>query len=70
MAQTKAIFDAIPSQLAHHDKKIKYSSLGEGDRFSSYKDAIRWIDDSMVGSLCTGTDQTDLFGEFTVQPSK
>ena len=70
VAEAKAIFDAIPSQLAHHDKKIKYSSLGEGDRFSSYKDAIRWIDDSMVGSLCSGTDQPDLFGEFTVQPSK
>ena len=70
VAEAKAIFDAIPSQLAHHDKKIKYSSLGEGDRFSSYKDAIRWIDDSMVGTLCAGTDQPDLFGEFTVQPSK
>ena len=70
VAEAKAIFDSIPSQLAHHDKKIKYSSLGEGDRFSSYKDAIRWIDDSMVGSLCAGTDQPDLFGEFTVQPSK
>ena len=70
VAETKAIFDAIPSQLAHHDKKIKYSSLGEGDRFSSYKDAIRWIDDSMVGTLSSGTDQPDLFGEFTVQPSK
>ncbi len=70
VAEAKAIFDSIPSQLAHHDKKIKYSSLGEGDRFSSYKDAIRWIDDSMVGTLCAGTDQPDLFGEFTVQPSK
>ena len=70
VAEAKAIFDAIPSQLAHHDKKIKYSSLGEGDRFSCYKDAIHWIDDSMVGTLCAGTDQPDLFGEFTVQPSK
>lgn len=69
-AEARAIFDSIPSQLAHHDKKIKYSSLGEGDRFSSYKDAVRWIDDSMVGSLCVGTDQPALFGEFTVQPSK
>ncbi len=70
VAEAKAIFDSIPSQLAHHDKKIKYSSLGEGDRFSSYKDAIRWIGDSMVGTLCAGTDQPDLFGEFTVDPSK
>ncbi len=70
IAEAKAVFDSIPSQLAHHDKKIKYSSLGEGDRFSSYKDAIRWIDDSMVGSLCVGTDQPELFGEFTIRPTK
>ena len=24
VAEAKAIFDTIPSQLAHHDKKIKY----------------------------------------------
>ena len=70
VAEARAIFDAIPSQLAHHDKKIKYSSLGEGDRFTSYKDAIHWISDSMVGSLCEGTNQPELFGGFSVQPSK
>lgn len=70
VAEAKAIFDSIPSLLAHHDKKIKYSSLNEGDRFSSYKDAVRWIDASMVGTICSGTDEPDLFGGFTVQPSK
>ena len=70
VAEARAIFDAIPSQLAHHDKKIKYSSLGEGDRFTSYKDAIHWISDSMVGSLCEGTNQPELFGGFSVQPSR
>lgn len=51
IAEATAIFDAIPAQLSHHDKKIKYSSLKQGDRFSSYKDALHWIQDSMVGSL-------------------
>ena len=40
VAEATSIFNAIPSQLSHHDKKIKYSSLGEGDRFSCYRDAI------------------------------
>ncbi|MBQ6780684.1 MAG: ATP-binding protein [Treponema sp.] len=70
VAEATAIFNSIPSLLAHHDKKIKYSSLGEGDRFSSYKDAIHWIADSMVGNLCVGTDEPDIFAGFTVQPSK
>ena len=70
VAEATAIFNSIPSQLAHHDKKIKYSSLSEGDRFTSYKDAIHWIDDSMVGNLCIGTENPDYFGGFTLQPSK
>ena len=70
VAEATAIFNSIPALLAHHDKKIKYSSLGEGDRFSSYKDAIHWIADSMVGNLCVGTDEPDVFTGFTIQPSK
>ena len=27
VAEARAIFDSIPEQLSHHDKKIKYSSL-------------------------------------------
>ena len=70
VAEATAIFNAIPSLLAHHDKKIKYSSLGEGDRFSSYRNAIHWIEDSMVGALCIGTDEPDVFAGFSIQPSK
>lgn len=66
----KQLLYSIPSLLAHHDKKIKYSSLGEGDRFSSYKDAVHWVSDSMVGSICMGTDAPDIFAGFMVQPSK
>ena len=70
VAEATAIFNAIPSQLAHHDKKIKYSSLQEGDRFSSYKDAINWINDSMVGCLCYGLDEPTIFDGFSLQVDK
>ena len=70
VAEATAVFNAIPAQLAHHDKKIKYSSLDEGDRFTSYKDAIYWINDSMVGNICIGTDAPDIFGGFTLKPNK
>ena len=72
VAEATAIFNAIPSQLSHHDKKIKYSSLETGDRFSSYKEALFWIADSMVGNLCVGIDfdGPSVFGDFSVQPSR
>ena len=70
IAEATAIFDSIPAMLSHHDKKIKYSSLSEGDRFSDYKDAIHWLDDSMVGNIAIGTDSPDILGGFTLKPSK
>ena len=70
IAEATSVFNSIPSQLAHHDKKIKYSSLSEGDRFSSYKDAVHWIDDSMVGNIAVATDSPEYFGEFELKISK
>jgi uncharacterized protein len=70
VAEALALFNAIPSQLAHHDKKIKYSSLGEGDRFSCYRDALNWISESMVGSLCYGVDEPNVFDGFSLQSDK
>lgn len=70
VAEATAVFNAIPSQLSHHDKKIKYSSLEEGDRFSSYKDAIHWIEESMVGNLSVGIDAPESLGDYSLQISK
>lgn len=70
VAEATAVFNAIPSQLSHHDKKIKFAALKEGGRFSGYSDAIYWIGDSMVGNLCYGTDSPGRFGEFSLQLSK
>ena len=71
VAEARAIFDAIPVMLSHHDKKIKYSALGQGDRFSvSYSNALHWISESMVGSLCYGVEEPVLFEGFSIEPSK
>ena len=70
VAEATAIFNAIPSNLSHHDKKIKFSALDEGDRFSSYKDAINWINDSMVGRICYGLDEPTIFDGFSLQVNK
>ena len=70
VAEATAVFNAIPSQLSHHDKKIKFAALKDGGRFSAYADAIYWIGDSMVGNLCYAADAPGRFGEFSLQPSK
>ena len=71
VAEARAIFDAIPVMLSHHDKKIKYSALGQGDRFSvSDSNALHWISESMVGSLCYGVEEPVLFEGFSIEPSK
>lgn len=70
VAEATALFNAIPSLLSHHDKKIKYSSLNQGDRFSCYRDALDWINDSMVGTLCYGLDQPMTFDGFFLQSEK
>lgn len=70
VAQATALFDAIPSLLSHHDKKIKYSSLGKGDRFSSYQDAVFWMGDSMVANLCYAVDAPEIFGDFMIEQAK
>lgn len=69
-AKATAPFNAIPSQLAHHGKKIKYSSLGEGERFSCYGDALAWISESMFGSLCYGAKEPSLFDGFSPKRAK
>ncbi len=70
VAEATAIFNAIPANLSHHDKKIKFSALDEGDRFSCYKNAINWINDSMVGKICYGLDEPTIFDGFSLQFNK
>ena len=70
VSEATAIFQNIPSQLAHHDKKIKFSSLHENGRFSSYRNALFWIEESMVGNICYGMDSPAEFGDFALQSNK
>lgn len=70
-AEAQAIFDAIPSMLSHHDKKIKFSSLGLGDRFSvAFANAVFWLKESMVANLSYCVDEPALFDGFALDSSK
>ena len=70
-AEAQAIFDAIPSMLSHHDKKIKFSSLGLGDRFSvAFANAVFWLKESMVANLSYCVDEPALLDGFALDSSK
>ena len=46
------VFDNIPGFLSKHDKKIVLSDIDSNKQFSQYADALFWLDDSMICSLC------------------
>ena len=70
-AEARAVFDAIPSMLSHHDKKIKFSALGTGDRFSpAFANAIFWLRESMVVNLSYCIEEPSLFDGFSTDSNK
>ena len=46
--KVEAIFDEIPSQLQHHEKTFRLSSIDKNARSRDYEDALFWLDDAMV----------------------
>lgn len=70
-AEARAIFDAIPSMLSHHDKKIKFSALGLEDRFSAaFSNAVFWLKESMIANLSYLVEEPALFDGFVLDASK
>lgn len=70
-AEARAIFDAIPAMLSHHDKKIKFSSLGLEDRFSvAFSNAVFWLKESMIANLSYLVEEPALFDGFALDSSK
>lgn len=47
-----AIFDGIPSQLSHKEKKYNLSSLGTNARMREYEDAFIWLREAMIVNTC------------------
>lgn len=47
-----SIFDQLPSQLSHHEKKFRLSALRPGAKFRDWDDAFFWLRDSKVVNIC------------------
>ncbi len=54
LEQTKvlSVFRSIPAQLAKENKKFQITKVAKGARLSRYMDAIEWLNDAGMVSLC------------------
>ena len=49
----KAVFDAIPGQLAKHEKKLVYTQIKEDSRSRDYITAFSWLKEAGTVNICT-----------------
>lgn len=50
--RVSAIFDAIPGQLAKHEKKFTLAALDKNARSRTYEGAFFWLADARIANLC------------------
>ncbi|MBO7409734.1 MAG: ATP-binding protein, partial [Candidatus Methanomethylophilaceae archaeon] len=53
--RTMKLFEAIPSELSKHDKRVQLSDFDENGRMSNYDEPLYWLEDSMIANLCYNT---------------
>ena len=49
----RRVFASMPSQLARHDKKFRFSALDKNARGRNYADAFFWLEDARISMTCT-----------------
>lgn len=55
--KVKSIFEEIPSQLQHHEKRFRLSALKEGARSRDYDTSFFWLNDAMIVNSCYNTTE-------------
>jgi predicted AAA+ superfamily ATPase len=56
----KAVFDAIPGQLAKHEKRLVYTQVSKGARSRDFMTAFSWLREAMTANLCTLSEDPSL----------
>lgn len=51
-ARSAAVFDAVPGQLAKHEKKFTLAAAGEDARYREYASAFFWLEDARMLNIC------------------
>ena len=55
-----SIFDALPGQLQQHNRKFRFSAIGENARRRSLEDAFFWLSDAHIVNCCYNTTAPDV----------
>lgn len=58
--KAESIFDEIPAQLQKHEKKFRLGALKKEARFRDYRDALFWLDDSMIVNICYNSTEPSI----------
>lgn len=58
--RVRAVFDAIPGQLAKHEKKLVYTQVEEGSRSRDFMTAFAWMREAATVNLCTLAEDPSL----------
>ena len=58
--KAESIFDEIPAQLQKHEKKFRLAALKKEARFRDYRDALFWLDDSMIVNICYNSTEPSI----------
>ena len=54
------VFNSIPSQLSKENKKFQYSVIKKNARSSDYRNAIQWLEDAGIITLCYNLSNLEL----------
>lgn len=60
LARIEEVFNSIPNQLAKENKKFTYSLMKSNARSSQYREAIQWLVDAGIISLCYNLSNLEL----------
>ena len=59
-AKVQAVWDAIPAQLARHEKTYRLADLGETARMRDYEEPMFWLKDAMICNFCYNATEPNL----------
>lgn len=51
-ARAEAVFNAVPGQLAKHEKKFTFAAAAQGARYREYAGTFFWLEDARMVNIC------------------
>ena len=68
-SRAAAIFNAVPGQLAKHEKKFTMASAGANARYREYAGAFFWLEDARMVNLCRNVTDPCVGLDLTMEES-